>query len=180
MLSKSMIAWISHLLELLKVRIWQVMHSSVKTCLHLTILSLEHRPNTMEGCSNRIKMKKNSNTFPQKLIYLTNSLLKSRSKEQQKSTVTPRLRSSSLSCLWNWPQCHSNSHYSSKIKITQNQSQLLSEATVLMYPYMLRSLSITWMCLSTNNFTERRLSYTTAERMQWKFNCSSRKTSNLI
>ena len=144
MLSKSMIAWISHLLELHKERIWQVMLSLAKTCLHRTTMSLEHRLSTMEEFSS--KMKKNSNMFPQKPIYLTSSLLKYHSKEQQRLTVTPRLRSNSLSYLWNWPQYHSNSHCSSKIKITQNQSQSLSVATALMYPSTLRSSSITWMC----------------------------------
>ena len=138
--SRSMIPWMSRHLEALKEKIWLVMLSLVRTCRPLTTLSLVPKPSKKEEYLSRTRRKKrNSNIYLHKQIFSMNSLPKSLSKELLKSTVTPKPRSNSLSFLWNWPQYHNSSHFSSKTKITQNQFQSQSVEIASMCPYMSRS-----------------------------------------
>ena len=138
--SRSMIPWMSRHLEAPKEKIWLVMLSLVRTCRPLTTLSLVPKPSRKEEYLSRTRKKKrNSNISLHKQIFSMNSLPKCLSKELLKSTVTPKLRSNSLSFLWNWPQYRNSSHFSSKTKITQNQSQSQSVEIASMCPYMSKS-----------------------------------------
>lgn len=109
-----------------------------------------------------------------------NSLPRSASNAQLKSTVTVALRFSSLSSPWSWPMCHRSSLCSSKTKTTRSQSLFQSREHASTSLSTLRKKNTTWTYWSTNNSTEKTLCCTTEEQMQWKFNWPSLRISSLI